>query len=459
MSSHNSSGIYESGSVEIPGLGPLLLLPPSEVFAPNRPAMVVAAQSGEGKTVTAVNMVYANRDVVTGFGYITNTYHSPSNQYLRDMVPEIHVKNWDLDLLCRLWGEILQRGVAISRSVDDRSVDQFIQGRCHGDRTLLAELDAVDTLVANNAQLFPEVSSGKAAIAAHKKLIKLQYIRTHFRADDINLTEQEKGVVRASRSTRPCYLLIIDDVTAQIRSPPKDEINIPTLAEGDRIETKTMKGKDGFDFLMINLLTLARHFAIVGFFVHTFDAFTAPVRGQFGGMMFLGADTIRQACREGTLSPQDKELICAAWDVAKDYPHHKVVLYTNPDLTPHKQRVALCKPEYYNERLPIGVPTYQAVMRNVAMAIDQYHGSEVHRARVQAEKQRLEKESAALARDGEMRPSSQQPQLSQQLSSQQSVTPGQGAATTFGTAMDTHTSAPPVTLTMPGSSSLDALLS
>lgn len=406
--------LYQSGSKSIPGYGPLIRLESSDVFAPGRPALVVSAQSGEGKTVTAVDMIYTSRNIATGLCYVTNSYTTPANAYLRAMVPEIHVKNWDINLLCRLWGDILQRSLALNRSIDDRFIEQFLQVRCPNSQSLSAELQAIDEIVQTNAQFFPDVPSGKAAIAAHKKLAKLAFIRNNFRSDDKNLTEQERAVVRASRSSSPCFILICDDVTAQLRNPPKEDVEVPSIAEGEVLETRTLKGKDGLSFLLINLLTLARHFAIVGFFVHTFDAFDATVRGQFGGMLFLGEDSIVQACRERTLQEGDKDLIREAWTIAKEYKHHKVILYTNPELTNHKQRVALIRPAYHAQPQPIGVPSYQAVMRNISMAIDQYRGSESHRALVQAQKQRLEDESETLARIGRGEPVPQQQQQQQQ---------------------------------------------
>jgi hypothetical protein len=358
-------------------------------------------------------MAYSSSSFATGFTYITNSYDTPANAYLRKMIPEINVKNWSVELLCSIWGDILQRSLTLSKSIDERNVDQFLQGRCPNDQSLLAELNSIDEIVRSNAQRFPEVPEGKAAINAHKRLAKIAFIRSHFRPDDPNLTEQEKDVVRASRSSRPCHVIICDDVTANLRSPPNEEFDIPTVTEGNKLEFKRMKGKKGFEFLLVNLLTLTRHHAIVGFFVHTFDAFEPTIRGQFGGMMFMGIDSIEQACREKTISSRDMEIVRAAWDIGVNYPFHKVVLYTNPDMTDHKQRVALFRPTYHVNPKPIGVPTYQAVMRNIAMAIDEYRGGEIHRAQVQSEKQRLNAESEALAKEGASNGRMTLPQLPQ----------------------------------------------
>ena len=400
MAASDRSQLYDSGSRSIPGYGPLLRLESSDVFAPARPAMVVAAQAGEGKTVAAVDMVYTNLSSITGFTYVTNSYDSPANGYLRTMIPELHVKNWDVNLLCSIWGDILQRSLALGQSMDDKMLDRFLQGRCPNDKMLFSELESIDRLVQTNADLFPDVPCGKEAIAAHKKMAKINFIKTHFRLDDPSLSIQERDVVRATRSSKPLYCLIADDVTAQIRSPLSDDLEIPTISESNQLVKRQMKGKDGLNFLLINILTLARHFAIIGFFVHTFDAFDATVRSQFGGMMFMGADSIEQACRERVLSPGDKDLIRGAWDIAKDYPHHKVVLYTNPDMTNHKQRVAILKPTYHTQPKPIGVPTFQAVMRNISMAIEQFQGGEVHRARVKSIEQQRAAEAEALAKEG-----------------------------------------------------------
>ena len=95
-----------------------------------------------------------------------------------------------------------------------------------------------------------------------------------------------------------------------------------------------------------------------------------------------------------------------AWNIASEYPNHKVVAYTTPDLTSHKQRVALCRPTYHQTPQPIGVPTYQAAMRNIATRMEQYRGGETHRARVRTAQQQADGVTDALAREGASAPGS-----------------------------------------------------
>lgn len=393
-------GEYVSESEELPGYGPLHRFESEEVFAPGRPAMVISAGSGEGKTVGAVCMAYVNRAITTGFTYITNSYDTPANKYLRDMIPSICVKNWDIDMICSLWGDILRRSLAIGRCMSDDSIERFIQGRCAGDSSLRASLDAIDRTISENMRLFPDGESLTAAAAAHKRLAKVEFIRSRFKVDDPNLSDPEVEIVRACRSSRPLHVLILDDVTANLRTPPTGDLFIPTVRESGEIETVKMKGKRGFEFLLINVLTLARHHAIVGIFVHTLDAFEAPIRQQFGSMMCMGQDAVDQCCRLQTLSPADKDLLVMAWNVAKRYKHHKIVFYTNPEMAPRRQRVGIIKPTYFAQRQEIGTPTYRALLRNIEAASVAYKQSLAQRTQVEIAKKRLEAESEALAREG-----------------------------------------------------------
>ena len=396
---------YESGSVVLPGYGPLLMLDSREVFSPEEPAKIISSQSGEGKTVTAIDMVYANRENATGITYITDSYQSAANAYLRAMIPEIFVKNWSLEMLCRLWGDVLQRGLSLSNNLEDRALDQFLTARCPHDATLEREMADIEKLVMDNAALFPEVKSGKAAIAAHKKLIKINFIRRNFHLDDRSLSDNERDLVRATRSSKPCHIIVCDDVTANVRTPFSGNIDVPSVGEGNRLIYNSLKGKKAAEYLYINILTLARHFAVVGFFVHTFDCFEPAVRSQFGAIVIMGQDSVTQICREHTLGPTDKDLLIAAWEVAANYKYHKVVLYMNPDLTRHHQRVAIFRPTYYDHPLELGVPTFRAVIRNISMAIENYRGGEIHRTRVKVARKSIEEEQDALAAEGNSRPS------------------------------------------------------
>lgn len=391
---------YESGSVTLPSYGPLMLLTAEQVFAKGCPPLIASASSKSGKTVMCVDMVYSCRDTATGFTYVTNSYHTPENTYLRQMIPEIHVKNWDAAMLCSLWEDILQRSHTIETSISERAVDQFISTHCGSNPILLADLRLIDQVVRDNAGLFPDVTAGERAAAAHRLAAKLSFIRNHYSSSDSSLTGEARAVVAAASSSKPCHILILDDVTAQLRSPAGDIMEVPYLTESGAIERKTMKGAKGMEYLLINLLTVARHYAVVGFFVHTFDCFPPSVRSQFGAMMFLGVDAVEQISRERTVSAHDIELIRGAWSVAAKYQYHKVVLFPNPDITSHGQRVALYKATYHTQPLPIGVPTYQAVMRNIASAMSRYRADSANRSSVEAEQRRLRDVGIALAHEG-----------------------------------------------------------
>jgi hypothetical protein len=391
---------YSSGSETIEGYGPLLRLESEQVFAPGMPALLVATQSGGGKTVAAVDMVLTASKHATGFTYVTNSYDSSANAYLRQMVPAIHVKNWSVQFICSLWRAILDRGAEIGRAVDDASVAQFMSGRCQSAPTLQTSIDRLHAIARENAGYFPDGGALREAMAAHEKLLRLRYIADNFRADDQSLSERERSVVRAASASKPCYLLLFDDVTAQIRNPPNEEIDIPQQTESGAISAVRMKGKAGFESLLFSILTLARHYAIVGFFVHSLDVFSASVRSQFGGILLMGEDVVQQAWREQTLSPQDKDLIVAAWAVAKRFPYHKVILFPNPELTEHRQRVALFRPTYHPTPSPIGVPTYQRVMTNLQGLISRSASDQTERARTEVEKKRKDDEMRALVAMG-----------------------------------------------------------
>src|SRR3990172_6516222 len=106
---------YKSGSEQISGQGPLRLLTSKELFAITSPPIIACGQAGAGKTVLGVDMVLSGKDTLTGLVYCTNSYEDPRNVYLRSQIPAMHVKNWDLRLVCEIWADILKRSSEIQK--------------------------------------------------------------------------------------------------------------------------------------------------------------------------------------------------------------------------------------------------------------------------------------------------------------------------------------------------------
>ena len=381
---------YVDGSVMIDGYGPLRIISSEQLYGPGQPALIAATQSQGGKTVTLVDMIYTARERMTGFNLITNSYNTGPNGYLRSMIPEIHVKNWDLHLVTRLWGDCLKVGLRISAGMEDRLLEMFIAHRCPDAPQLRARIEEVNNIMQRNADLFPNVEQGVASRNLHIKLAKMMYIRDHFSLDDPSLSSTELTVVTTCMASKPCYGIFFDDVTAQIQSGTTDMLDIPLVGENNNLTFESMKGKQGWPFLLVNMLTLCRHYATIGAFVHFFGAFDVTIRRQFGALMFLGQDAITEACTQQTLSPDDKHLVAAAYRVASRYKHHKVVLFPNPAVTSHGHHVALFCARVHREPLPIGVPSYQAVVRHVEDTIRRYQQDNVYRE----EEGRSEKEAA-----------------------------------------------------------------
>jgi len=394
---------YPSGSEAIQGYGPLLSLESTQVFGPGLPATLGVGSTGGGKTIAVVDMFYANADVITEMTLYTNSYDSPTNGYLRDMIPRIVVKNWDLGVVCQQWGAILERGLAITRGVEDSAVNQFIAARCRGNRMLEGEIAALYEIANRNQSMFPSVQDANAALAAHEKLIKLEFIGKHFRSDDRTLSDGERLVVQASRSTKPCPCIVFDDITAQLAIPSNDEYNVPTVGEGNIVEWKRLKGKKALEYWLLNMLTIARHYAIIGFFTHSFDTFPVNIRQQFGCIIFLTDEAIEQFCREQTYGHNEKAMVRQAHAIALHYKHYKAVFFPNPDVTTHKQRFALFKANYYYKPLPIGVATYQAVMRNIQLGIADYQARNVHQAQIRIQEQKAREDLERLASQSDTR--------------------------------------------------------
>lgn len=393
---------YQSESESIPGYGPVKMLRSTDIFVPGNPPTIAAAQSKGGKTVMCVDIAYTASPHATGITFITNSYDTPANAYLRQMIPEIVVKQWSIELVCALWADILSRSIAITRSLRPQSIDRFLMIHVRESVELDAKLRLIDQVVEQNRGYFPNESELRAAVEAQKRGVKIAYIRDHFRPNHPNLSEEDRAVVIAARSSQPTHVIIFDDITPQLRSPPPTTAvyNIPSISESGELIWTTLKGKAAFEFLLISILTLGRHYAIIGFFVHTFDVFPPTVRAQFGATVFLSEDAVQQACRQRVLSSYDQELVVAAWAISSKHSHHKVVLFPNPDATTHGERIAIYKSQYHAVAAPIGVPTYRDAIANIQLAVNVYLRGSVDRAMVEQTKHRMQSEADALAVSG-----------------------------------------------------------
>lgn len=354
--------LYESGSESIVGYGPLLRLSAEEIFSPDSPPVIYCTQSGAGKTSAAVAAVYANRARLTGLFYISSSYHDSRATYLQRMIPSIHVKNFDMAFLCDLWGTILKKSADAGRMSQDRRIIDFISRRAQGARPLAEEMERIQRTRALNALSLPSDTANAIKVAEMEA--RRFFIRNNFRRDDPSLSPEEREIVKWCQSSTPLPVVIFDDVTPMLKAAPSGKFSIPKLAESGEIVTVEMSGTKALDYLLISIFTTMRRNGVGAFFVHSLEAFSAPVRQQAGAFILDEAGVI-ELCRESVIAEDGKRLIRAAWEKVADstrFKYHRVVYYADPSSTSHGQRVAIYKPPYYSIPEPLGVPTYKMIV-------------------------------------------------------------------------------------------------
>jgi hypothetical protein len=404
---------YKSGSVVLDRYGPLLKLEAKDVYALGAPALIAPGTSGGGKTVAAVDMIYTNSKACTHLMYMTGSYDSPANQYLRDRVPEIHVKNPDLQIMCDAWKDTLERNTAFVKFTKPDVVERFLHARANNTMSIQSEIGILRQEAEKNAQMFPERSDMEAVIKLKTTNIKLKFIADNFSLGDPTLLPEDQELIKWAQSTRPCPIYIFDDMTEVFSSPPRDLMTIPFPGEGNTIRTREMKGEVALNFLLMNMLTKMRHFGVGGFFVHTLQAFDTELRSQFGAIMFCGKESVEEQCRLRTMSPNDKDLIVQAYAVAEKYPFYKAIYFNNPQNTPHGQTIALFKPTYHRSSEPIGTDTYRLGMQMITDRINQIKNGQVMQSRVLGQQQVIQQTLVNLAKEGNAveNANSQQPHM------------------------------------------------
>lgn len=363
--------IYKSESENIPSLGPLKLLRAKDIFSPNVPPVCVVGQSGSGKTVIAIDQVMANAKRCTGLVYFTSTYYEARNQKLRDMIPELNVKNYDLNTWATVWGEILKTSSEYGKMTSGSRIKQFIERHCISNPEYQRRRKLLEDLITDNGEIFKSKQNVELAMNAYIRFMNIKFIADNFRVNDQHLPDSDKMVVAYTQSTTPCPNLVFDDMTAVLKNPPADKVLVPEVMESGELSWKEYPGPKALSVLLGGVQTTMRGKGVAAFYIHTFPE-DRKVRQQFGAFIIADQTAFDSVQREQTVEARDKGYIAKAWGIAKRYKHHKVVFYFNPDLTDHGQRVALFIAEDHSAPRRIGCRTYQAVFDNLSRSIRDY---------------------------------------------------------------------------------------
>lgn len=393
--------LYESGSETIAGYGPLLRLSAEELFNPDSPPVAYCTQPGSGKTSAAVAAVYANARRATGLFYVTDGYSTERARYLQKMIPSIHVRKFDLQTLCELWGMIQQKAVEAVKALDDRKLREFIERHCANHPGYRYEIDRINQVRMANVRDFPDNPDVTAAIEALKVEVSRTFIRNTFRRDDTRLLKPEQELVGWCQSSTPLPVVIFDDVTASLQSAPSGKFQIPTLGDDDTVKYAPYSGAKALERLLMLMMTTTRQAVSMTFFIHEIGVFSPSVRQNIGAIVLDGPG-VTEVCRQAVVSAEGKSLIEAAWAKISDtdrYKYHRVVYYADPGTTSHGQRVAIFKAPYYTEPRPVGVPTYRLVIDSINREAEKHNAmramAQTTRAEEEASKKRVEQLATA----------------------------------------------------------------
>jgi hypothetical protein len=365
-----SEGDYVSGSVTIEGYGPLQTISAEDLFSPDSPPVITCISSGGGKTISAVASVYANRKKLTGLFYICNSYGDPRNTYLQTMIPSIHVRNFSIETISEIWGDILRQSSEAGMALRSVGIEEFVRRRCGGNSDYIRTMDDLRRRYDEAKEKFPSGEAMDSAFRVYEQHTKMLYIRNHFSLSDQSLSLVEASIVKWCQSSTPLPVIVFDDVTAQLATAVSGKFSIPQINEQQALVSIELSGNKARDFLLTSILTTMRRNGVAAFFVHKLSAFEATVRQQFNALVLDGTG-IDELFREKIITEEGKGLIATAWSKLTQYQkehYHRIVYTVDPSSTPHGQRVAVYKAPKFSTPEPLGSPTYNYISDRILSA-------------------------------------------------------------------------------------------
>lgn len=195
-----------------------------EIIIPNRPPYVFYGTGKTGKTTAATEVIRSYYDSITSLYFITTSYDSPNNEYLRSTLPKICAKTLDITGLSEFYIDAKLKAEKYSRNVNINTVYDFVdkyKNNVMEFKYLIAKIDNI------TAELYDEkrIASDKIKTDDIVKAAKLVVCNEAFkiisekRNQILGIVEQEdieKVMYFCSNPFLP--MLIFDDVSDQIGS-------------------------------------------------------------------------------------------------------------------------------------------------------------------------------------------------------------------------------------------------
>jgi len=341
-----------------------------------KPPVIMTGTSGSGKTFMLIDAVYEVAERATKIIIVTDSYETKENAYLRQHIPKAIVREFNIKNILEIWNNIITTQDFYSSNTQPAIIDAFV--RKHAvNRPGFSQMHANIHNMKNQLAEIWQGDKRKDFEAACETLLvdaNIKFIANNFWEGYPGLTEQDKMIVRACRSTKPFPVIFFDDVTARLTALKaiKDKVSVPIINEGIT-EHVEMSQTDATTQLFIDMMTRGRQYCVIAFFIHNFSTFASHIRQLVGPVVISTQQEAAEFARIRTFSSSAKQRVHPLYTtVRQEDEHNKLVFFPNLAFSPTDTEFAYIKAKPHPIPSPLGCRTYKTLLTELMRKIEEY---------------------------------------------------------------------------------------